>query len=121
MVKGTLFTQLSSGRQELVRLFQSINYGCIQSLDLRHGEPLLACPGPMVLVDVRLDSEESARDEIALLDFALCAELCRLMSLLDQVGNGKISKIEVRAGIPRRVTVEKQLKDVSVQQSPAAR
>jgi hypothetical protein len=58
-----------------------------------------------VLVDIRLDSEEPARDELALADFGLCAEVRRLMSLLDQVRNGRISKIEVRAGIPRRITI----------------
>lgn len=115
------FSRLSEPRQTLVRLFQSANYGCVQNLEVRDGEPLLSGPGPNVLVDVRLDSEELARDELGLADFGLCAEVCRLMSLLDRVGNGKILKIEVRAGIPRRITLEKQLKEMEVEQSPAAR
>jgi hypothetical protein len=121
MAEAIRFTQLTSARQELVRLCQSINYGGIQSLEVRHGEPCLTDPGPSVLVDVRLDSEELTRDESSLVDFVLCAEVRRLMSLLDRVGNGKVLKIEVRAGIPRRVTLEKQLKDVEFEQSPAAR
>jgi hypothetical protein len=43
------------------------------------------------------------------------------MSLLDRVGNGKVLKIKVRAGIPRRITLAKQLKDVEFEQPPAAR
>jgi hypothetical protein len=74
-----------------------------------------------VLVDIRLDSEEPARDELALADFGLCAEVRRLMSLLDHVENGTILKIEVRAGIPRRITLAKQMKGVELEQSPAAR
>jgi len=121
MAETIRFRQLSSARQALVRLFQSINYGGIESLELRRGEPLLTDPGLNVLVDVRLDCEELTRDELGLADFGLCAEVCRLMSLFDRIGNGKILKIEVRAGIPRRITLEKQLKDVEVEQSPAAR
>jgi hypothetical protein len=74
-----------------------------------------------VLVDIRLDSDEPARDELALADFALCAEVRRLMSLLDHVENGTVSRIEVRAGIPRRMTLEKGMKEVGLEQSPAAR
>jgi hypothetical protein len=114
-------SRLSAPRQSLVRLFQSINYGCVQNLEVCDGEPLLSGLGPNVLVDIRLDSEEPARDELALADFGLCAEVRRLMSLLDQVRNGRISKIEVRAGIPRRITIERQMKEVEFEQSPAAR
>jgi hypothetical protein len=115
------FSSLSPSRQQLVRLCQSINYGYVQTLTIQAREPVLESPGPVVLIDIRLESEDWPREELAASDFALCAEVCRLMSLLDQVGNGTISKIEVRAGIPRRVTVKKQLKDVRVQQSPPAR
>lgn len=109
MDKLLRFCQLSPTRRALIRLFQSINYGCLQDLEVRDREPVFSDPGPIVLVDVRLDSEELPRDELALADFAVCVEMCRLMCLLDQVENGKISKIEVRAGIPRRITIEKQV------------
>jgi len=36
----------------------------------------------------------------------LCAEIVRLMALLDKINNGKISKLEIRAGIPRRIILE---------------
>ena len=106
MDKSLRFCQLSPPRQHLVRLFQSINYGYLQDLEVRDCEPIFSGCGPIVLVDVRLDSKELPRDELALADFALSAEVCRLMSLLD-LENGRISKIEVRAGIPRRITMEK--------------
>jgi hypothetical protein len=121
MANPIRLAQLSSTRQSLVRLFQSINYGCVQNLEVRDGEPVLSSPGPNMSVDIRLDSEDPGRDELALADFALCAEVLRLMSLMDQVRNGKISKIEVRAGIPRRITLAKRMKGVELEQSPAAR
>ena len=107
MDKSLRFCQLSPPRQHLVRLFQSINYGYLQDLEVRGREPILSGRGPIVFVDVRLDSEEQPRDELALADFALGAEICRLMSLLDQIESGRISKIDVRAGIARRLVLEK--------------
>ena len=92
MAKPMRFAQLSPARQALVRLFQSTSYGSVQALEVRHGEPQLSGPEPTVFVDIRLDSEEPSRDELALADFALCAEVCRLMSLLDQVRDAKSRK-----------------------------
>jgi hypothetical protein len=106
MVRPLRFSQLSPQRQALVRLCQSTNYGQIQDLIVRDREPILAGPPPVVLADIRLGAEEHPRDELAAADFVLCAEVARLMSLLDKIGAGKISKIEVRAGIPRRVIIE---------------
>jgi hypothetical protein len=78
-------------------------------LNVRDQEPVLASPSPIVVVDLKLDAEDHSRDELAASDFELCAEVARLMSLLDRIGNGKISKLEVRAGIPRRIHLEKSL------------
>jgi hypothetical protein len=114
------FSELSASRQALVRLFQSTNYGSIEAVEVCHGEPVFSGSGPTVFADVRLDLDEERRSELALGDFALCTEVCRLMSLLDQVQKGQISKIEVRAGIPRRVTLQKQVSE-EFYQLPAAR
>ena len=111
------FSQLSASRQTLVRIFQATNYGYIEALEVRHGEPLFSAEGPTVFADIRLDSEEQPRAELDLTDFALSAECCRLVSLLDQVQNGRISKIEVRAGLPRKITLEKPVKEVACREA----
>ena len=100
MVRALPFSQLSPARQQLLRLCQSINYGYVQDLLIKDKEPALD-PGPVVLLDIKLDSEERPRDESGSTDFLLCAEAIRLMTLLDQITNGKVSKLEVRGGVPR--------------------
>jgi hypothetical protein len=90
----------------LVRLCQSVNYGQIHELSVRAHEPILTGPAPAVFVDVRLDVPAQPREEISTADFALGAEITRLMALLDKIENGRITKIEVRAGLPRRLTLE---------------
>jgi len=57
----------------------------------------------MVLSEVRLDIEEAPRPEGELPDFKLSSEVQRLMRQLDQLKDGRIEKIEVRAGVPRRL------------------
>jgi len=110
--KELRFSQLSAPRQALLRLFQSTNYGCLQDLIIRDKEPILNSPHPIVFADVRLDVEECSRDELSLPDFVLCAEFHRLLSMIDEIANGEISRIEIRAGVPRRLTIRKSLGEV---------
>ena len=59
-----------------------------------------------MILDAKLDKEEVPRPELDLADFALSVEVSRLMSRLDQLKNGTIQRLEVRAGIPRRLVFE---------------
>ena len=105
------FSELSPPWQALVRLLQSVNHGQVRNLTVRSGSPAF-CPKPTVLMDVRLDSDESARPEIELADFVLRDEVRRLMAHFDQLKEGVVERIEVRAGIPRRVLIEARLTEV---------
>jgi len=105
------FTQLSAPRQALVRLFQSVNFGHILNVAIENGDPVFH-PEPSVMLDVKLDADEGERQESDLPDFALRDEVRRLMARLDQLKNGRIERIEVRSGIPRRVVIERRLTEV---------
>jgi hypothetical protein len=61
------------------------------------------------LLDVKLDVDEGKRQEADLPDFVLGEEVRRLMACFDSLMNGRIDRIEVRSGIPRRVVVERRL------------
>jgi hypothetical protein len=82
-----------------------MNYGSIQGLCVKEGDPVLS-PPPLVLADIKLDSDEESRTELDLTDFVLRDEVCRLMAQFDRLNNARIERIEVRAGIPRRVLFE---------------
>lgn len=109
--QATRFRQLSAPRQALVRLFQTVNFGRIEDLEIRRTEPAFN-PAPLVLLDLKLDTEEGPRPERDLTDFVLRDEVRRLMARLDEIENGCIQRIEVRAGIPRRLIVEAQALEV---------
>ncbi len=97
--------QLTAPRQTLVRLFQSINYGQVEDLEVRSGEPVFS-PAPRVLIDVRLTGDEAPRPEHELGDFALREEITRLIDRLAELGDGSVTVIEIRAGVPRRMVIE---------------
>ena len=97
-------SQLSASRQMLVRLCQDINFGQIQGLLVRNSEPVWDL-APTVLSEVKLDAEDAPRPENELPDFKLSSEVKRLMSQLDQLKDGKIERIEVRAGVPKRMVL----------------
>src|SRR6266853_4166404 len=109
MRAGSRFSQLSPSRQALVRICQTTNFGHLQDLTVRNREPIFTTSLPVVLADVKLDSEDEPRREAGLADFVLGAELVRLMLLLDKIEEGKIAKLEIRAGVPRRVVVERSV------------
>lgn len=101
-------SDVSPPRQALVRLCQSIDYGQILDLNIRDREPVFH-PAPRVLRDIKLDFEVEVRPEVALDDFLLREEVCRLLYRLDEMVAGRIQRIEVRAGIPQRVVIEANL------------
>jgi hypothetical protein len=80
MAKPIRFAQLSSARPALVPVFHSTSYGSIRLLKFAMASHFRSGTGPNAIIDIRLDSEELARDELALADFARCADVCRLMS-----------------------------------------
>jgi hypothetical protein len=102
------FAQLSSPRQALIRIMQSVNYGSILNLTVVDGE-LSFNPPPEVLVDIRLDEDLSFRTEMDLVDFILAREVCRLFAQIDALKNGGIERIVVHGGLPRRVTLRSSL------------
>ena len=101
-------SSLSAPRQLLVRLCQSIDYGQIMDLQILAGEPVF-CPEPSVVVEIKLDGNDGPRPESKLPDFALCDEVQNLIRQIERLHSGVIQRIEVRAGIPRRILVGARL------------
>lgn len=111
MPQPSRFSQLSPARQALVRVCQALNFGEIQGVLVRDGEPVFGESAPIVVIDVKLDKREEPRPQLALTDFELREEVRHLMARLDEVKNGAILRVEVRVGIPRRVVFALPLPD----------
>ena len=99
------FLQLSPARQALIRWLQKVNFGDIRTISIQDGDPIFD-QHSVAVFDLRLDRDENARPELRLADFDLPAEVRRLISLLDELKDGTIQRLEVRAGIPHRLFFE---------------
>ena len=109
--KDAAFRDLSGPRQALVRLFQNVNFGHVDGLEVCGGEPVFN-PAPAVFVELKLDAEETPRSERDLHTFDLRSEVVRLLAELDRLGNGTVERIDIRYGIPRRVVLQARLEGV---------
>ncbi len=99
--------QLSSVRQRLIRLIQSVHFGRV-ALHITGGEP-----DPRqnwrVRRTVKLSGGEGApRPTANTADFVLCKEQTTLLTALTQAPDGARVKIEVRHGLPSLVEIDHQ-------------
>ena len=95
---------MSEPRKKLVESMQALNFGTIENLLIRHGDPILD-PPPRIIRDIKLGGENGPRQELQKHDFLLKQEIVELCEHLDTIRNGTVCLI-VKHGIPFRVLVE---------------
>lgn len=98
-------SDLSAPQAELTELMQRLDFGRIECLTIREGEPVLD-PPPRIIRDVKFRGENGPRPESDLDDFVLKAEVRTLLAQFDALGNGTIRFLEVKYGLPFRMQVE---------------
>ena len=98
-------SSLSESQVQLVELMQGINFGRIEGLSVRRGEPVLD-PPPRVIREIKFGGENGPRPEVIKTNFALKAQVQDLFTYLEAMGNGVVRCIEIKHGLPFRMTVE---------------
>jgi hypothetical protein len=100
---------LSAPQQRLLETLQKTNYGRIEGLFVRNGQPIFD-PPPRVVKDVKLGSADSgARSELESGDFALKREHVELFEQLRHFGNGTIECLVIKGGLPFLLTMEQHI------------
>jgi hypothetical protein len=95
---------LSPARRQLVEMMQGINFGRIEALAVRGGDPILD-PPPRVVREVKFGGENGPRPEVGIADFFLKAPVVELFEHLDRLGSGTIAVLEVKHGLPFRMLI----------------
>ncbi len=95
---------LPPARKRLLDLLQRINFGRLEGLLVRGGDPVLT-PLPRVVREYKFAAENGPRPEAGLADFALKAQHRDLFRLLDEVGDGTIAVLTVKHGLPFQAEV----------------
>lgn len=97
---------LSPVRRRLLERMQRIDFGRIEGLVVREGEPVLD-PPPRMMREIKFGGEEGLRRrEPRSDDFALKAQVVEFFEFLDHLGSGTVERLEVKHGLPFRVNVE---------------
>lgn len=104
-MKGTpTKSSLSEPRRRLLAAMQRLNFGRIEGLAIRNGEPVFQ-PAPRITQDIKIGGENGPRPELALEDFALKSPVLELFDHLARIGDGTVDSLEVKYGMPFRIVV----------------
>ena len=92
-------SSLSLAKQHLLEVMQSLNFGRIENLQVRSGEPLFT-KATKVVRKLRIGGENCPRPELFQDDFRLKQQAIELFDSLTSVKDGEILSIEIRHGLP---------------------
>ena len=101
----TTKSSLSASHRCLVELMQRLNFGRIEDLTIRGGEPVFD-PAPRVIQKVKIGGENGPRTELACADFLLKKQMIELLDAISDLGEGTVRMIDVKHGLPFAVEVE---------------
>lgn len=92
-------SSLSPAFKHLLGLMQSLNFGRLENLDVRDGEPIVT-PETRAVRDTKFGNENGPRAEKFLGDFLLKKQVVDLVGEIRALGNGRIECLEVKHGLP---------------------
>lgn len=104
-MKDRTFSSLPASHQRLVHLMQQLDFGRIEQLHVRNGEPVFD-PLPRVVADVKFGADNSLSAKPNTGDFALKQQVVELVAKMSDVGTGIIESLGVRHGLPFSMSVE---------------
>src|SRR6185369_15875664 len=99
-------SSLADPHRHLVELLQNLNFGRIEALLVRDGEPIFE-PAPRVIQMLKMGGQNGPRDEASLPDFWLKQPIIDLLQTIREIGDGEILAIDVKHGLPFTVEIER--------------
>jgi len=96
---------LTPALARLIELLQELNFGRVEALTIRDGQPVFD-PPPRVIQKLKMGGDNASRPEMSYADFRLTEGVIELLELIARLQNGEIRSIEVRCGLPVSAEVE---------------
>lgn len=95
---------LSPARCRLLEVFQQINFGRLETLAVRNGEPVFDSH-PVIVREHKFGGENGPRSELAADDFLLKQQVVELFAFFDEMQDGAIDVLEIKHGLPFRMSI----------------
>ena len=105
MKKPNTKSSLTPEQARLVELMQSLNFGRIEALQIRDGQPTFD-PLPRVVQKVKMGADNDSRAEIEYADFRLKLGVVELLEAIGKLREGEVRAIEIRFGLPVSAEIE---------------
>ena len=90
--------------RRLVELMQWVNFGRLENLKIRGGQPVLN-PLPRIVREIKISGDNGPRPESRRDDFLLKNHLTELFAHLDDLGEGTVEVLEIKHGLPFRLLI----------------
>lgn len=97
-------SSLSDPERRLIRLLSDVNFGRIENLQIRAGQPIFQ-PSPQVIQTRKMGSPRGPREEAGLEDFWLKQPVVDLLATIREIGDGEILTITLMHGLPHVVEI----------------
>ena len=101
--------EISAPQRRLLELMQDINFGRIEGLVVKDGEPVFDSP-PRVVREIKLGGENGPRRELGLDNYAMKSQAVEFFTHLDHLVNGTVETIEVKHGLPFLIRIEEKVR-----------
>ena len=105
MVSVPTKSSLTPARRRLVERLQQLNFGRVEGLLVRGGEPVFG-PATRVVREIKFGGDNGPHAMTPAEDFVLKQQVRDFFAQLDAIGNGTILSLEVKHGLPFRMTIE---------------
>ena len=105
MNERTTKSSLSNSYRQLVELMHRLNFGRIEDLLVRGGEPIFD-PATKVVQKLKIGGENGPRPELSSEDFLLKRQTQELLEAIADLGEGTVLAIEVKHGLPFSMEIE---------------
>ena len=105
MAYVTTKAALPPARARLVEVMQGLNFGRLEGIAVRKGEPVFD-PPPRVIREFKFGRKDGPRPEAAKPNFTLKTEVLDLFAQLEAMGDGVIQCLEVQRGLPFRMSAQ---------------
>lgn len=104
MAHSLALSSLTPSRRNLLHEMQRLNFGRIEGLVIRNGQPVTK-PRPVIVREHKFGGENGPRTELATDDFLLKQQVVELFAFFDQHRDGEIEVLEIKHGLPFRMIV----------------
>ena len=97
--------ELTQQRQKLLNIMQEINFGGIEQLEIRNGQPVME-RYHRIIKDIKFGGDNGMRVERSMGEYALKKQHHDLFDQLDCLRNAVICQLVIQNGLPIKMSVE---------------